>query len=282
MQSARQPARVLMLALPRRLFRLSLLLLLAVAGIATELLVFPLISLHRRRVIIRQWSRALLAACGMQLRVHDDPAENPSPLAVLAPGRMLIANHISWLDIFAINALATSAFVAKAELRRWPVAGWLAALAGTVFIERERRHAVHEVIDQLRRRLRERFPVAVFPEATTSAGLTLLPFHGNLLEAAIAEEAEIIPLGIRYLNREGASAAEAAYIGDTTFVESLWTVLGAQGLVAQVHVLRPVATTGRSRHELARELRLLVSGCLDLPIEGIAPGTAAVFQAASR
>lgn len=266
-------------ALLRRLYRLFLMLLLAVFGIATELLVFPLISPQRRRAIIRQWSRALLAACGLRLSVHEEGATS---LAELAPGRMLIANHISWLDIFAINAVATSAFVAKAELRRWPVAGWLAALAGTVFIERARRHAVHQAIEQLRRRIRERFPVAVFPEATTSAGLTLLPFYGNLLEAAIAEDAEIIPLALRYRNGEGALAAEAAYIGDTTFVESLWMVLGAQGLVAEVHVLRAVATSGRNRHELARELRSLVGASLGLPNEDTAPETTAGFQAASR
>jgi 1-acyl-sn-glycerol-3-phosphate acyltransferase len=266
----------------RRLFRLGLLLLLATAGIAIELLVFPLIAARRRRRIISRWSAALLDACGMQLRIHDEAAGTDAALERLAPGRMLIANHISWLDIFAINAVATSAFVAKAELRRWPVAGWLAALAGTVFIQRSRRHAVHRVIEQLRGRIRDGFPVAVFPEATTSDGKALLPFYGNLLEAAIAEDAEIIPLGIRYLDARGEPASQAAYIGDTTFVESLWTVLGAQGLVAEVHVLRPVPTTGRNRHELARELRNLLSARLDLQTGGIAPGTAAVFQAASR
>lgn len=274
-------------AFPRRLYRLCLMLLLAAAGIAIELLVFPLISAHRRRGIIRQWSRALLAACGLQLRVHeagggDGGAAGAGSLAALAPGRMLVSNHISWLDIFAINAVATSAFVAKAELRRWPVAGWLATLAGTVFIERARRHAVHQVNQQLRQRLRERFPVAVFPEATTSAGLSLLPFYGSLLEAAIVEEAEIIPLALRYRHADGEPAAEAAYIGDTTFVESLWTVLGAQGLVVEVHVLHPVATTGRNRHELARELRRLVSARLGLPCGDTALETAAAIQAASR
>lgn len=269
-------------ALLRRLYRFLLLLLLATAGIAIELLVFPLIAAGTRRGIVRRWSVMLLRACGLQLRVHDAAAGTDAALGVLAPGRMLIANHISWLDIFAINAVATSAFVAKAELRRWPLAGWLAALAGTVFIERARRHAVHQVIEQLRRRIRERFPVAVFPEATTSDGTTLLPFHGNLLEAAIAEKAEIIPLGIRYLDERGRPAPEAAYIGDTTFVESLWAVLGARGVLAEVHVLAPVPTLGRNRHELTRELRSLVSARLGLPCEGTAPGTAAVFRAASR
>jgi 1-acyl-sn-glycerol-3-phosphate acyltransferase len=195
---------------------------------------------------------------------------------------MLVANHLSWLDIFAINALATSAFVAKAELRRWPVAGWLAAMAGTVFIERARRHAVHQVIERLRQRIRERFPVAVFPEATTSSGESLLPFYGNLFEAAIAEGAPIIPIALRYRDASGAPAPQAAYVGDTTFVESLWMVLGARGLVVEVHILPAVQTTGRNRHELARELRSRISARLGLPTADTAPGTAVAFQAASR
>lgn len=273
----------------RRLYRLSLLLLLAVVGILIELVVFPLIPQQGRRGIIRQWSRALLSTCGLQLRVDLDPFDTAGddstagqPLDERAPGCMLVSNHVSWLDIFAINALATSAFVAKAELRRWPVAGWLAALAGTVFIERGRRHAVHRVIEKLRQRIRARFPVAVFPEATTSAGRSLLPFHANLLAAAIEEHAEIIPIALRYLNSTGAPAAEAAYVGDTTFLESLWTVLGAKGLVVTVSVLRAVPTIGRHRHELARELRGLISARLESPMRNTAPETAAVFQAASR
>ena len=268
-----------MAAIPRRLFRLALLLVLAVSGIVTELAVFPLISARRRRAIIRHWSRDLMSACGLQVQVRGVGAE---PLDELAPGCMLVANHVSWLDIFAINSLATSAFVAKSELRRWPVAGWLAALAGTVFIERSRRHAVHRVIEQLRRRIRERFPVAVFPEATTTDGSALLPFYGNLLEAAIAEEAAIIPIALRYRGVDGKPAPEAAYVGDTTFVESLWMILGARELVVDVEVLPPVATAGRNRHDLARELRELISARLGLEPADTAPGTVGAFRAGSR
>lgn len=289
-------------AILRRLFRLSLLLVLAVSGILTQLAIFPLISARRRRALIRHWSRDLMSACGLQLRVRGsgaaagvaDPAggahaslaadDPPGALTLdeVAPGCMLVANHISWLDIFAIHALAPSAFVAKAELRRWPVAGWLATMAGTVYIERARRHAVHRVIEQLRRRIRDRFPVAIFPEATTSDGSGLLPFYGNLLQAAIAEGAPVIPIALRYLDASGAPAAQAAYVGDTTFVESLWMVLGARDLVVDIQVLPAVPTDGRTRHELAHELRNLISSRLGLPTADTAPGKALAFQAALR
>jgi 1-acyl-sn-glycerol-3-phosphate acyltransferase len=268
-------------AILRRLLRLALLLLLAVAGILTEIAIFPLIAAKRRRIIIRHWSRDLMSSCGLQVRVHGAEVGGRS-LDEIAPGCMLVANHVSWLDIFAINSLATSAFVAKAEVRRWPVAGWLAALAGTVFIERARRHAVHQVIEQLRQRIREGFPVAVFPEATTSDGSNLLPFYGNLLEAAIAEEAPIIPIALRYLDRDGAPAAAVAYVGETTFMESLWMVLGERELVVDVQVLPPIATSGRNRHDLARELRGLISSGLGLPPPDTSPGTVRGIRAASR
>ena len=266
----------------RRLYRLSLLLALAVIGILIELLVFPLIMPRTRRRIIRQWSRALLAACGLQLRLEWGEQAEAASLEALAAGRMLVSNHVSWLDIFAIDALATASFVAKSELRRWPVAGWLAAMAGTVFIERGRRHAVHQVIGQLRRRIREGCPVALFPEATTSPGDSVLPFHANLLEAAIAEAVEISPIALRYHDASGAPAAHAAYVGDTTFLQSLWMVLGARGLLVTVKVLQPVSASGRRRHELGAELRGLVSAGLASLTPRSAPGTTAAFPAASH
>lgn len=270
-----------MLAALRRLVRLPLLFALAIVGIAIQLLVFPVVRTARRRAIVRHWSRALLALCGLRLRIVSAAAV-ADPRATLDGGAMVVANHVSWLDIFVINAVATCAFVAKAEVRRWPLAGWLAAMAGTVFIERARRHAVHQVIERLRARLRERFPVAVFPEATTSNGRLLRPFHGNLLEAAIAEEAAVMPVCLRYRDGRGEPSEAAAYIDDMTFVESLWRVTGERWILAEVHVLAPVPAGGRNRHQLARELRGLISERLDLPTDDSVPGTIAAFRAASR
>lgn len=177
-------------------------------------------------------------------------------LATLAPGRMLVANHQSWLDIFAINALAPSAFVAKSEIRRWPLAGWLVAMAGTVFIERGRRHAVADAVQQLRQRLASGYPVAFFPEAVVHCGPSLKPFHGNLFEAAIAEQAEIVPIAIRYQNgHDGSPGTAAWYDGDISFARSVLNVLGAPQLTVVLHVLLPVPSTGQTRQALARSLR---------------------------
>lgn len=250
-----------------RFWRLPAILALLVFGILVELLAFPLCSMGRRRQAIAAWSRALLAACG--IRLAADPR-----IATLAPGRMIVANHMSWLDIFAIDAIAPAAFVAKAEIRRWPLVGLLVSLAGTVFIERARRHAVHDAIGRLRERIRDGYPVAVFPEATTSDGRRLLPFHGNLLEAARGEGAEVLVLGLRYTDGGGGHAAEVEYIDEQTFLGSLWRILGARALCVEVIHVDTIRFEGRNRQQVATEARLALSRCLALPLADRAAGTA--------
>lgn len=265
----------------RQALRLPLLIGLLLLGLMVQVLVQPWLGQERRRHFIGLWSRALLRACGVRLVERHVPqarvqgpalaeaaasgvalsevpkaAGAPPSLATLAPGRMLVANHQSWLDIFAINALAPSAFVAKAEIRRWPLAGWLVAMAGTVFIERGRRHAVADAVQQLRQRLASGYPAAFFPEAVVHCGPSLKPFHGNLFEAAIAEQAEIVPIAIRYQNgHDGSPGTAAWYDGDISFARSVLNVLGAPQLTVVLHVLPPVPSTGQTRQALARSLR---------------------------
>lgn len=264
----------------RRLWRLSLLLALLGGGLLVQLLVQPWLGVAGRRAFIGSWSRLLLACCGVRL-LECPPAESaavgavpsaPPALALLAEGRMLVANHPSWLDIFAINALAPAAFVAKSEIRDWPLLGRLVGQAGTVFIERGRRRAVPEAIVQMRERLQQGYPVAFFPEALTHAGPTLGVFHSNLLEAAIAESAEIVPLGLDYRHPDGTVAVEAHFIGDTTFAQSVWAILGCSCLVVSVHVLSPVPPAGRQRRELAAVLRAQIGQRLGLADSAAAGG----------
>lgn len=183
-------------------------------------------------------------------------------LAGLAPGRMLVANHPSWLDIFAIDALAPAAFVAKAEISRWPLAGALVSQAGTIFIERGRRRAVRDVIEQMRARMQAGWPVGLFPEASTHWGPALGPFHGNLLEAVIADGGEVVPIGVRYLLADGSPGEVAHFLGEQTFAQSVWAILGTRGLRVEVLVLPPVTAAGKTRAALAEELRGLISVAL--------------------
>ena len=287
------------MGLLRRLYRLPLLFVLLVLGLLGLVLIQPWLPMGGRRAMVRGWSRALLGVCGVTVHEEwggegtvpgnendpvsghaDGPAAAPGPaqkpamaatqpaatLAALAPGRMIVANHVSWLDVFAINSRATSAFVAKSEIREWPVVGWLVSLAGTVYIKRGDTKAVPDVIVQMQERLRTGFPVALFPEATTHVGPTLRKFHGKLLQAAIDEQADILPVGLQYRYADGTPAEVAWYVGDTTFVQSFWQVLGASGIGVRMVVMAPLGTVGEEKGALAARARERVGGGLGGPL----------------
>lgn len=256
----------------RRLYRLPLLTLLVAAGLAIVLVVFPWAPLRVRRPIIERWSRLLLAFSGVLLVPRT--AAGARPLHDLEPGRMLVGNHVSWLDIFAVDALAASSFVAKAEIARWPLLGTLVARCDTLFIERGKRHAVHRMIERVAARLREGGRVAIFAEGTTSDGRRLLPFHANLMQAALEANAPVVPFGVRYLDAGGDHASAVEFTGDTTFVASLWRVTGATGVRCELHVLPEIPPDhAGTRHALAERVRMELSRCLALPLEDTRPGT---------
>ncbi|MCX7901979.1 MAG: 1-acyl-sn-glycerol-3-phosphate acyltransferase, partial [Burkholderiaceae bacterium] len=165
-------------------------------GIAITALVFPWLAPARRNAIVRAWSRGLLRLAGARLRIAGAPLPAALAREGLLPGtkgRLLLANHVSWIDVFAILSTLPCRFVAKAEIRRWPLLGWLVTLVGTLYIERGRRHAVAAINQRVRERLAAGEAVAVFPEGTTTDGSTLLPFHAILLAPALDGEAAIAP-----------------------------------------------------------------------------------------
>jgi 1-acyl-sn-glycerol-3-phosphate acyltransferase len=259
-----------MAATLRRLYRLPLLVLLLLAGLAIALTVFPRLGAPARERCMIRWSRLLMWGCGA--RVREVVAPGAMPLGEQGGGRMLLLNHVSWLDIFTIDAIAPASFVAKAEIARWPLAGTLVARVGTVFIERGRRHAVHNVIRQLAARMRDGWRAAVFPEGTTSDGQRLLPFHGNLIEAALESGAPIVPVGIRYLDPDGHPSHASYYVGDTTFLESLWRITGHPLLVVELHVMPALESApGTTRQEIARRARDAIAAQLRLPLDDSVP-----------
>jgi len=241
-------------------------------GLATVFLVFPLVGDAGRERLIATWSRWLMRACGA--RVVELPAPGASPLASMCgrhgagEGRLLLSNHVSWLDIFAIDSLAPASFAAKAEIAGWPLAGTLVARAGTVFVERGRRHAVHGVIRQMVAKLDAGLRAAVFPEGTTSDGRRLLPFHGNLVQAALDARVPVVPLGLRYVDPDGQPSHAAMFVGDTTFLASLWRITGHPRLIVEIHALPAIATgEGARRQDIARAARGAIAARLSLPLD---------------
>ncbi len=254
----------------RRALRLPLLVALLFGGLFTVLVLFPFGGEVFRRAAIREWSRMLIAACGVRAAVLGH--EGANPLFALPPGRLVVANHVSWIDIFVINAQSPCGFVAKAEIARWPLIGTLVARTGTLFIERGKRHAVHRMIEHIGRRLEVGGRVAVFPEGTTSDGHRLLPFHANLIEGAVRCGAPVVPVGLRYLAGDRDRASQVEYIGDTTFVASLWRIIGSPRIRCEVLALPEIATgEGASRHEVAQRAREAMASALGLPLDETLP-----------
>jgi 1-acyl-sn-glycerol-3-phosphate acyltransferase len=169
---------------------------------------------------------------------------------------LLVANHISWLDILAINAVQPARFVSKADVRHWPLLGWLVACGGTLFIERERKRDALRVLHQVAEALRLGEIIAVFPEGTTSEGHSVLPFHANLLQAAIAAQAPVQTLALRYSDATQRVSQAAAYVGDTPLVASIWATAMAQDLCVRVQAAPPQPTAhDADRRALAEQLR---------------------------
>jgi 1-acyl-sn-glycerol-3-phosphate acyltransferase len=234
-------------------------------GIATTAFVFPMIGLPRRQALIRSWSEHLLRIMHIEARVRGLPIDG-------LPGNMLIvANHVSWLDIFVLNTIQPARFIAKAELKRWPLVGLMIAGCGTLFIERERRRDAHRVNDQARDVLAAGDTIAIFPEGTTTDGRTLLPFHGSLLQPVIDAQGHLQPIAIRYLHRDGAYNDAPAYVGDTTFMGSFWRVLGERAMVVEMTLTPALEARARHRRELSREAEQAIRAALGS--SGRAPGT---------
>src|ERR1700761_156907 len=182
----------------------------------------------QREALNRAWSLKMLRLCGMRLVVHNDRAR-------LDAGALVVANHISWIDIYVINAWRPTPFVSKAEVRQWPVVGWLAQQLGTVFIQREKRSDAKRIMHELAARLSAGELMCVFPEGTTSNGLALLPFHANMFQAAVSASVPVQPVCIMYEDARGMLSTAPAYIDDLTLAESLNLLLSGGPLTAHIY-----------------------------------------------
>ena len=213
---------------------------------------FPGLDEAGRHARIGWWSAALVRHLGLSLHVRGTA---PRPGATL-----VVANHVSFLDIAAIHAAIPQArFVSKADVLAWPLLGWLIRNAGTLFIERERKRDALRVVHAMAESLQRGETVAVFPEGTTGAGDVPLPFHANLLQAAIATATPVQPVVLRYATPGEHVATAAQFLGETTLLQAVWRMASARGLAVHVEILPPVATAHADRRALAEHLRQLVA-----------------------
>jgi len=196
---------------------------------------------------------------------------------------LLVANHVSWLDPFAINAVRPARFVAKSEVARWPVIGWLAKCAGTLFVVRSRRHHTAQVNQRVAAAMRDGAAFAVFPEGTTTDGSVVLPFHASLLQPAFESEALLMPVALRYLRDDGSLCAEVAYDGDKSVWDTLLSMVSQPRIRAQLKFLPPLPPANHShRRELAAVAQQAITSALHLAAPSMRAETTAGLQAATR
>lgn len=237
------------------------------AGLAIVLFVFPLAGLQLRNRINRRWSQGLVLICGARIVVDGEPIPAAIRSTGIDPaglGRLVVSNHVSWIDVFAINAVTPCRFVAKAEIGAWPLLGPLVTRSGTLYIERHRRHAVAAMNHLVRDHLKAGETVALFPEGTTTDGSELLTFHSNLLAPAIEIGAPVWPLALRY-TEEGVRSEAAPFIGEMSILTSLVRILTARRLTIHITVLPTIEVTlHENRHAVARAARAAIADALDL------------------
>jgi 1-acyl-sn-glycerol-3-phosphate acyltransferase len=246
-----------------------------VAGLCIELLVFPWAPSAWCKALTRQWARLCLRASGIRLKVNFVGQASAAQLA--GGGRLLVANHCSWLDILAIDAVVPCSFVAKSEIKRWPILGWVVALAGTIFIDRGRRSALRAAGHKIQAALAASGAVALFAEGTTNDMRALLPFHSNLLHVAMDESVSITPVALSYLDVSVPGchqiASEVTFVGKTSILETIFAVYGAVAIEAHVSILPVIhGHTYASRHALAHSLEAQIAQELGIPVLDSHPG----------
>ena len=201
-------------------------------GLLTLLVIFPWADPKTKKLHIQKWSIRLLSIFGIELL-----AKNPQ---ILPSGPYLLcSNHISWMDIHAINALIPIRFVAKSEVESWPIFGWMAKQLGTVFIKRDSSRHAHVVVGGLANTLRSE-SVCIFPEGTSTDGESVRPFKPNLFESAVMAEVPVYSLAIRYLEKDtGIRSNVPAFIGDMGLLESMSQILKSRNLIVELTFFPP-------------------------------------------
>ncbi len=220
---------------------------------------FPSLDAAARHERIRWWSKKMLAVLGIAFE-HEGTS--------VGAGSLLVANHISWLDIMAIHAVVPEArFVAKADVRAWPLVSRLVDSAGTLYLERGRKRDALRVVHAVAEALVAGQVVAIFPEGTTSTGHGLLLFHANLLQAAIATATPVQPVALRFSEAGRAVSEAVEFVGATSLLQSLWRTSCGEGVRVRLRFLPARASAGVDRRVLADRLRGDIAAALGIALE---------------
>jgi len=260
-----------------RLVRITRLVLHLAHGLFIVRLRYSRLSEGERHEVKRLWFGKTLSILSISIREQDAPRDLPERC-------VLVLNHISWLDIFVIGASHPATFIAKSEIRGWPLVGPLCTGVGTLYIERGKRAEALRARQAIAEAIGRGVLIAFFPEGTTTYGRSLGRFHPALFQPALDVAATLQPVALRYVDVAGMHTDAAAYAGESSFMESVWAIVSTRSIVAEMRLLEPLPTVGQTRRSLAENAEALIAAALGLPApqeisrsghQGRAPGTGA-------
>ena len=200
--------------------------------------------LDARGAWLHKWCRFASRVLGIRIRTHGS----------MPSSGLLVSNHLSYLDIIVLSSIRPCVFVAKRDVARWPLFGWLAHAAGTIFVDRDRRFSSPKAVDAIGDAIASGSVVVLFPEGTSSGGSTVLPFKSALLESAVRLQAPIAAASIEYAIDDGSVADEVCYWRDMTLVPHLLNLLLKREIRAD-YSFSPAKLRDGNRKEIAHELR---------------------------
>jgi 1-acyl-sn-glycerol-3-phosphate acyltransferase len=215
-----------------------------ITGLIVASSLLPLIGVARKRSVVKWWCGGLLRAFHIKVNTFGNlPPANTQ-------GVMFVANHVSWADIHALNSLIPLRFVAKSDIKDWPIFGYLVTKANTLFIDRSKRQHAGRIVETVADSLKAGDNLCYFPEGTTSDGTHMLPFKSSVLQAAINANTQIWPVAIRYVNADGSVNTEMAYAGETSMIESMKLIIMQKNALVELHFLAPIMAAQWHRREL--------------------------------
>lgn len=236
-------------------------------GLLVALLLFGWLGVGARNWLTRFWSRNLLAILGVRLSVRGQA------LTMADRGVMLVANHVSWLDIFLLNAVRPVRFVAKSEVRAWPLLGRLATLSGTLYVERSRRKDISRVNTAIESALSQGDCLAFFPEGTTSDGRGIRPFLASLFQPVIDAGIPLQAVALRYIKPDGSPDLAPAYYDHIPLAQTLKQIMQQRHTHAEIIFLHRMESEGQSRKMLAIQCEQIISSALNLASPRTTPET---------
>jgi 1-acyl-sn-glycerol-3-phosphate acyltransferase len=239
-------------------YRICRILLHTLLGLVIAAFILPLVSLQTLRRLVKWWCGGLLRA--YHIKVITFGALPPAN----TQGVMFVANHVSWADVHSINSIVALRFIAKSDIKSWPIFGYLVIRAHTLFVDRNKRQEAGRIVEIAAESLISGDNLCFFPEGTTTDGTHILSFKSSVLQAAINAKSVVWPVAIRYVNADGSINKRMAYAGDMTLAESMKAVLTVKNPIVELHFLTPIQSVGLDRRQLTELARDAIKAKLNL------------------